>query len=198
MGRKKRVFTDQFPYHVFARSNNKEWFYLSKKEVWNIFISEANQIFNAYGVLVHAFVLMDNHYHLLLTTHQDFNLGVVMCEFQKAVSRKINTKSERINHVFGGPYKASLIQNQADYADIFKYIYRNPVKAGLCELVEDYKYSSLNSDRFIACSHISIFSNSLPKDLFKWLNTADDELKSESIRKGLARTIYKPVYLRTY
>jgi putative transposase len=40
MPRKKLIYTDQFPYHVTARSNNKEWFYLPISEVWNIFTSK--------------------------------------------------------------------------------------------------------------------------------------------------------------
>ncbi|MBY0384630.1 transposase [bacterium] len=197
MGRNKRIFTEEYPYHVYVRSNNKEWFYLETSEVWEIFVQQINQILKKYNALAHAFVLMSNHYHLILSTSKDYNLGIVMQEIQKSVSRIINHKAGRINHVFGGPYKASLIRSEEHYADILKYIYRNPVRARISSTVQGYAFSSLNDERFLICSH-AIFGRKIPKDLVLWLNLEEDEIKNKSIKKGLKRSLFKPTYDRKY
>lgn len=196
MPRKKIIYSSDFPYHVFARANNKEWFYLPKREVWDIFIYEANRIFTSYRTLVHAFVLMDNHYHLMLSTHPDFDLGIVMRDFQKSVSRSINKSADRINHVFGGPYKGSRITSDVHYAEILKYVYRNPVSAGLVKTVQEYEYSSFVSNRLITCSPADGIARQVPKKMESWLNQEDVSSQKEAITKGLSRTIYKPIFSR--
>ncbi|MGE3973714.1 MAG: transposase [Bdellovibrionales bacterium] len=199
MPRKKLIYTHEFPYHVSARSNNKEWFYLPKEKVWEIFITELNYISVKYKVLIHAFVLMDNHYHLLLTTYPNCDLGKVLCELQKSVSRKINFYAGRINHVFGGPTKPSLIVTPESYQRVLKYIYRNPVTANLTTHVEHYKYSSLNSDRFGLSSPIGSIARMVPQEgLNEWLNQAESPDDYEATKHGLKRTTFKPRILRKY
>src|SRR5690606_22174225 len=133
MPRKPLLYIHEYPYHVTARSNNKEWFYIAKSLLWEIFISELNSHKEKFGIRIHAFVLMDNHYHLLLSTRGEFYLGEVMQSLQRSIARKINSEAQRINHVFGGAYKGCLINNPIYYAHVVKYIYRNPIKAGLVQ-----------------------------------------------------------------
>lgn len=197
MARKKLIYTDQFPYHIYARSNNREWFYLPQERVWEIYISEINHIVTKFKVLIHAFVLMNNHYHMLITTHEESDLGKVMCELQKSVSRTINSESGRVNHVFGGPYKASLITTSEYYSMVYRYIFRNPVEAGICKCVEDYLFSTLRSDQIPVTSPLSGICSLLPMTaLDHWLNEPSDENIRNSIRKGLKKTCFKPVISR--
>jgi len=197
MPRKKLNYTHEFPYHVFARSNNREWFYLPKGQVWEIFKNKLKHIVIKYEVLLHSFVLMDNHYHLLITTSSKATLGEVMCDFQKSVSRRINSITGRINHVFGGPYKASLIKNEGYYFHIYKYIYRNPIEAGICNRVEDYPFSSLIDDGIGVCSPITGIANMVPVvEKLAWLNQDDKIELLDSIRKGLKKTEFKLVFPR--
>lgn len=65
--------------------------------------------------------------------------------FMRETSRVISRASGRINQVFGGPYYWSLMTSLPSYLYGYKYIYRNPVEAGLCSIVEEYRYSSLSS-----------------------------------------------------
>lgn len=136
MPREKLIYTPDFPYHVIARSNNKENFYLPKEIMWTIFIQQLNQVVEKYKCMIHAFVLMDNHYHLLISTQEKYDLGVVMQSLQRSVSRIVNSKSKSINHVFGGAYKASIIFYPEYYYNVYKYIYQNPTRAGLVPRVE--------------------------------------------------------------
>lgn len=200
MPRKKLIYTDQYPYHIRARSNNREWFYIPKEELWEIFILELNQVVKKYELKVHAFVLMDNHYHLLATTSKKFPLGQVMCELQKSVSRKVNERSGRTNHVFGGTYKASLITNEEYYYIVYKYIYRNPLTANLVGCALEYKYSTLRSPAVIQLVYPINGIDSLldyKKDPF-WINESFVGDQYMSVKKGLSKTVFKPISQRDY
>lgn len=200
MPRKKLIYTHLFPYHVCARSNNKDWFYLSKSQIWDIFKSKINQVIEDYKLTVHAFVLMDNHYHMIVTTNEDHTLDKVMCVFQTSISRTVNHISGRTNHVFGGPYKGSLIKSEEHYFNIYKYVYRNPIQAGLVLDVKDYKYSTYN---FASGVKMTSPNNGIDglipyNDLQSWINTPFEGELYQSINKGLHKTDFKYVTSRGY
>lgn len=199
MPRKRLYYTDQFPYHVYARSNNREWFYLPKPEVWEIFSEHLHELTTKFGCIFHAFVLMDNHYHLLITTSERYLLGHVMQELQKSVARKINGRTGRINHVFGGPYRASLIRDEVGYAQVFKYIYRNPIEAGICRSPSQYPFSTFRNDAIPVCSPNTGIAALVPsRSLGDWIEEAESDDVTDAIRKGLSKTEYAAAYKRKY
>jgi putative transposase len=192
MPRKPMNYISDFPYHVTARSNNQDWFYISKQKLFELFAIELQTIKNKFGARIHAFVLMDNHYHLLLSTKEEYNLGVVMQKLQRSISSQVNKEADRINHVFGGPYKGSLITDPNHYASVLKYVYRNPVKAGIVSRVEEYFFSTLysDSDLFVEDTTNGI-STRVPekKDkLLDWLNSPHTSEQNKYISSGLKRT----------
>lgn len=161
--------------------------------MWKICCFQINRVFSKYNGLVHTFVLMDNHYHLIASASEEFPLGVIMCDVQKAISKAVIKSAGRTNHIFGGPYKASLIDRSDYYHNVFKYVYMNPVRANCVTEIERYKFSSLVSDAIHTCSPISGISELIPKDIIPWLNFKEDDDSTDSIRKGLRRTNFKPV-----
>ena len=163
-----------------ARSNNKEFFYIEKELLWKIFIYVLNQLVIKYKIQIHAFVLIDNHYHLILTVTAKYNLSFIMQELQKSVSRRVNSKTGRINHVFGGPYKASLIQTPEYYFN-------------------HYKFSSINTDAIPLTSPLTGIASYIPnQNVIEWLNKSENEKWLNSISKGLKKTVFKPVIDRSY
>ena len=200
MPRKRFIYTDQFPYHVMARSNNREWFYISKEELWEIFKTELNSLTTHCEARIHAFVLMDNHYHLIVSTSPKFDLGKIMCIFQTSISRTVNRVSGRMNHVFGGPYKGCLIQNQTYYTKVFHYVYRNPIEAGLVERVENYSFSTFQEDSGIITTPLAAgfqegFSNA---KLAEWINQPLENSPRSQITSALRKTIFKLPSQRSY
>lgn len=143
MPRRPLLLTNKFPYHVTSRSNNKEWFYIPISDAWHVFHEGLEKIVSDYQVHIYAFVLMSNHFHLILETPQS-NLGHVMRDLLTFVSKKIQRSALRINHVFGGRYKWSLLDSAYATAYVLKYVLRNPVRADMVGRVEDYPYSSAN------------------------------------------------------
>ncbi len=193
------IYTDQFPYHLTARSNNREWFYLKPEIVWLIMSDVALKVSIEHKFMVHAFVMMANHYHMVASCHQDIPLGIVMRDFQKSVSDKINKRANRTNHLWGGPYHASLITTDTYYARVIRYVYQNPVIAGVSDRAEAYKFSSLRTDRFALCTHVSGIANLVPAiDFESWINEPCSKSETEETRKGLLKSVFRPVIGRTY
>lgn len=91
-------------YHVTARSNNKEHFYLEMNEVWRIFILKLKMLQREYKVKIGAFVLMNKHFHLLILTPEE-DIDRIMYFLMKDVTLTIQKNSGRINKIFGGRYR---------------------------------------------------------------------------------------------
>jgi len=99
------------------------------------------------GFRVHAYVLMTNHYHLLLETPQA-NLARGMGWLQNAYTRRINTRHRLWGHVFGGRYKSILVEPGNCFWALMDYIHLNPVRAGMLKEtdgLESYPWSSVKS-----------------------------------------------------
>jgi len=160
------------------------------EEVWDIFSIYLHFISHAYQVRIHSFVLMSNHFHMLIST-PDANIDEAMNYFLREVSRSLGKASGRINQIFGGPYHWSLINNSIYYQHAYKYIYRNPVHAGLSRQVEEYKFSTLRGllgfERLVipAIDNLDLIHN--PASQLRWLNKTYDEDVQEAIRLALRK-----------
>lgn len=190
VARKPLIKTADTPYHITARSNNKEFFYIELTELWQIFMECFNQAQEQYCCEFHAFVLMSNHYHLLISTPHG-NIDEVMHYIQREVARRANKSCSRINHFFGGRYKWSVIDTENYYWNVVKYIFRNPVRANLCQHVESYNFSSLNTNAKDFNWHMTDFfqnkNDTIALDL-DWLNETYLQEIEESIRSALRRS----------
>lgn len=190
MPKKKIIYTHEHPYHVVARSNNKDWFYLPTEICWRVFAEALQETQNKYDLGIYEFVLMNNHYHMICLCSEKHPLGEAMNHLQKTVSKTINKKAGRINHVFGGPYKASLIKEPIHFAQVFKYVARNPIKAGITATVDKYKYSTLNSSDILLLPEDEWFVE-MPINRLEWLNKDFEEERYTSIQRALKRTEFK-------
>jgi putative transposase len=142
MPRKKLIRSNVFPYHVNARCNNRERYPLDLEQVWIIFESELFALSLVYEIEVHAFVLMPNHFHLIVTIPLE-DLGKIMNLLMSNVTRRINRRAMRSGHIFGGPYFWSIIMSSRYYGHVLKYVYRNPVRAKISETVLAYPFSTV-------------------------------------------------------
>ena len=193
MARKLLIRTSESPYHITGRSNNKDFFYVDMETLWEIFMLAMAQAKVLFNCDFHAFVLMSNHYHLLISTPEN-NIDKVMEHIQREVAKKANRKATRINHFFGGPYKWSLIYEENYYWNAIKYIFRNPIRAGLGSTVADYNYSSLNrGHKEIQWKMIDFFNNKTKPIILDtdWLNEPFHNEIEESIRLALRRKEFK-------
>jgi hypothetical protein len=109
---------------------------------------------------------MGNHYHLLLRTEQA-NLSRGMRQLNGVYAQYFNRCHERVGHVFQGRFKAFLIKDEERLLTVARYVVLNPVRAGMVERPEDWKWSSYRAmvgldkpKKFLNASHIlCLFSN---------------------------------------
>lgn len=195
MPKRRTPLSTDFPFHIGARSNNREHFPGDLQFIWDTFTGELLLQHLLYGIRIHAFVLMANHFHLLVTSpHRP--IGLLMRDFLSSATRIINCRNRRTGHITGGPYFGSLINDPTYYLHAFKYVIRNPVTAGICDTVSEYPFSTYG--RSLGFGHLPfpIFPPNwdldayLPQDVESmdaWLNKAHRAEEVERIRKGLRR-----------
>lgn len=193
MGRKALVRTSEYPYHVVSRANNRENFPLDLPELWPIFLKTLCEAKYRFDVEVECFVLMSNHYHLLIRT-PDSNLDQIMHFLNLKLSQRIAISSARINRIFGSRYKWSLIKYNRYYSNVYRYIYQNPMRAQLSKRIQDYPYSSFNP----SCSKFGLRDSRLNKELIDYINDPISLEESLEIKRGLLKTEYSAVVARSY
>ena len=94
------------------------------------------------GVDVHAYVLMGNHLHLLLTPRRDGALSLMMQAVGRSYVRAFNQAHGRTGTLWEGRYRSSVIQTERYLLTCMAYIDLNPVRAGVVEAPENYPWSS--------------------------------------------------------
>lgn len=129
-------------FHITARCNNKDGFGLPPSKTWRIFSDYLNFISSAFNVKIHGFILMTNHFHLV-ASFPDNNRSISMNYFLSQCARAINHDRSTINHVFGRRYHACEIVRKSHLRNTLKYLFLNPVKAGIVDKIEDYRFSNL-------------------------------------------------------
>jgi putative transposase len=127
-------------HHVVTRGNNKRTIYLDDRD--RVFFSlTVDRIARKYGWTVLAYCLMDNHYHLLLSVGEK-GLSQGMCELNTGYACAFNSFHGRVNHLFGKRYWNRRIRTDASLMNAVRYIVQNPRRAGVCERLEAYRWSS--------------------------------------------------------
>jgi REP element-mobilizing transposase RayT len=194
MPRKTVPLSVDFPYHVTARCINREWFRIPMPEVWRLMEDYLFFITQAYGVEVLSFVLMTNHFHLLVRAPQG-NLSEAMNYFMRETSRRIGEMAGRINQTYGSRFHRTLVSDPYYYQSVYKYVYRNPVEAGLCWRAEDYPYSTLHGligrtklNFDIAYDSTLFFSY---EETLRWVNEAQKPDELIAIKSGLSKAIFE-------
>jgi REP element-mobilizing transposase RayT len=145
MARKIRV---QFPgavYHVLCRGNRQEPIFKDDKD-HEMFLDTLGEVVERTGWRIHSFVLMGNHYHLLIETPEP-NLVDGMRWFQGTYTQRFNSRHKLWGHLFQGRYKALLVDAEGDYfSTVANYIHLNPARAKCFDFqqgsLSDFAWSS--------------------------------------------------------
>lgn len=138
--RQKRVEFDGAIYHVMQRGNNKEKIFQNEADK-RFFIAELANSKKMYGFKLLGFVLLDNHYHLLIQTGVA-PLSKIMQRQNSLYSRYYNRVHERTDHLFGLRYKSIIVEDDKYLFAVLRYLHWNPIRAGIVKEVNDYKWSS--------------------------------------------------------
>lgn len=145
MGRVPRIEYKGAVYHVMARGNRGESIFSGDRD-HKMFLDTLSEACGRTGWRVHAFVLMKNHYHLLIET-PEANLVDGMRWLQGTYTKRFNIRHNQVGHLFQGRYKALVVDPAGDYfSTLSNYIHLNPARAKCFDLeretLETYPWSS--------------------------------------------------------
>lgn len=187
MPRPNLIRSDIYPYHITSRCNNKDFFPLPMDEVWNIMLNRLQYTHQEFKLAIHAFVLMGNHFHLLCHTPKG-NLDQAMHSFLRGTSVHITRRAGQENHLWGGRYKWSLIDSQTHYYQVYRYIFQNPIRAGIVNKVENYPYSTLSGEvPFPLHSFVPMSFGGKEGEII-WLNEQYKNEEQHLIKLGLRKS----------
>jgi putative transposase len=141
MARLGRYFLPDQPLHVIQRGNNRQAIFFGEDDYaryrdWLVAAAARH------GCAVHAYVLMTNHVHLLLTPRTADSLPRTMQALGRRYVRHVNTVYRRSGTLWEGRYRAAPIDTEAYFLSCCRYIELNPVRARMVRHARDYRWSS--------------------------------------------------------
>jgi REP element-mobilizing transposase RayT len=126
-----RALRIQYPgafYHVTCRGNERRAIFWCRGDR-KVFLEKLALSSGIYNISILAYVLMTNHFHLLLTT-PDGNLSEFMRHFNISYTAVFNRRHNRVGHLYQGRYKAFLVEADSYLLEVSRYIHLNPIKTG--------------------------------------------------------------------
>jgi putative transposase len=127
-------------YHVLSRGNERRDVFIEDRDR-RLFLATLGETSERFSVDIFAFVLMGNHYHLLLRTNLP-NLSRAMQWLGLTYARRLNNRLKRCGHLFQGRFKAMVVENDAYMMELSCYIHRNPLRARMVKRLIEYRWSS--------------------------------------------------------
>jgi putative transposase len=140
MARPLRIAQEDTCYHVINRGNARARIFHEPAD-YQGFLDRLGRGAERFEIDVLAYVLMGNHYHLLLRTHRA-NLSAAMQWLGVAYTCWHNARHRRSGHLFQGRFKSFLVQEQEYVYRLLLYMHRNPLRAKVVERLADYSWSS--------------------------------------------------------
>ena len=156
MARAWRIEYEGALYHVFSRGNEQRAIVIDDEDR-ELFLDTLAQMSERFEIEIFAYVLMDNHYHLLFRTHRA-NLSKSMQWFGATYTSRFNVTHNRSGHLFQGRFKNMLVENDAYLLQLSYYIHRNPLRAGMVKRLSSFIWSSYRAYAY-------------GRGIAKWLNT---------------------------
>lgn len=177
MSRRKRYGVAGLPQHIVQRGNNRQACFFQDSD--NLFYLEClKDASKKHGCEIHAYVLMTNHVHVLVTPHIPEGISRMMQSVGRRYVQYINWAYKRSGTLWEGRYKASLIESDRYYLACCRYIEDNPVRAGIVSDPGDYRWSSYRH-------HSSEYIDSVVKDHPAYLSLGESRYKRALAYRGL-------------
>jgi putative transposase len=129
------------PAHVVQRGHNREPCFFDDQD-YRFFLAQLGVGLRRHGVDLHAYVLMTNHVHLLVTPRCEAGISRLMSHLGRQFVQFSNRRHRRTGARWEGRHKASLVQAETYLLTCMRYIELNPVAAGIVRSPEHYRWSS--------------------------------------------------------
>ncbi|HEV7619236.1 MAG TPA: transposase [Burkholderiaceae bacterium] len=141
MARLPRLVIPHQPHHVIQRGNDQQLIFRDTNDCV-VFLDWLREAAKQFKVAVHAYVLMPNHMHLLVTPSDETGLGRMMQWVGRYYVPYFNYKYGRVGTLWQGRYKATVIDSERYFMVCSRYIELNPVRAGMAANPAEYRWSS--------------------------------------------------------
>ncbi|MBH0178535.1 MAG: addiction module toxin RelE [Nitrospira sp.] len=141
----------EFPgalYHVTARGNARQNIFLADEDRHG-FLKVLERVVSRFHLLLHAYCLMDNHFHLLVET-PDANLSKAMRQLNGVYTQAFNRRHGRVGHVLQGRFKAIVVDRESYLLELCRYVVLNPVRARSTRKPDSYPWSSYRATAGLA------------------------------------------------
>lgn len=142
MPRKQRIKSNSGYYHIMLRGNEKkDIFYSDEDKLRFLETIYEKKLGNRF--FLHAFCLMNNHIHLMLSEGTE-DVSRVMKRITVSYVHYFNKKYKRVGHLFQDRFRSEVVDQESYILALVRYIHQNPVKAGIVKKPSDYRWSSYN------------------------------------------------------
>ncbi|MCF7992305.1 MAG: transposase [Thiohalocapsa sp.] len=145
MARLPRFVLPGYPQHVIQRGNNRQPILVDEEDYWFLWAKLKDAALK-FRCDVHSYVLMPNHFHLILTPWSEDGIGKLMQYTGRYYVQHVNARYGRTGTLWEGRYRATLFDPAAHMIEASRYVELNPVRAGLVRSQEDYDWSSYGAN----------------------------------------------------
>lgn len=145
MPRRARITLPNVAHHIIQRGNNRQACFFCEQD-YLFYLQWLEEYSKEYGCSVHAYILMTNHVHLLITPNSSNAIGQLMKRLGQRYVQYINRTYKRSGTLWEGRFKSCITQDEFYVLSCYRYIELNPVRAQMVKLPQDYKWSSYHTN----------------------------------------------------
>ncbi len=193
MSRAPRTDVGDYVYHVINRSNNRARMFHTEAD-YKDFEYLLSEVCKTFDIRVLAYTIMPNHWHLLLYSRQDGDLGKALHWLTTSHVRRHHTRYKTIGHghLYQGTYKSFLVQTDAHLLTVIKYIERNAVRAMLSKNAQSWKWGSAFQRVFKQLKPKIPLAQSpvpLPRQYKEWINDPEPQELLKDVRRSVNMSV---------
>ena len=155
MPRRARLSIPGIPWHIIQRGNNRSVCFHAEED-FQFYLHYLQEFAVKFGCAIHAWVLMTNHVHLLLTPQRPDSASLLMKHLGQRYVQYINRSYKRSGTLWEGRFRSCLTQTEDYVLACYRYIELNPVRAGMVNQPQDYRWSSYHTNGLGKVSNLII------------------------------------------
>ena len=145
MPRRARLSVPGIPWHIIQRGNNRAVCFNAAAD-YQFYLHCLDELAGKFGCAIHAYVLMTNHVHLLLTPQKTGSAALLMKHLGQRYVQYFNRTYQRTGTLWEGRFRSCLTQTENYVLACYRYIEQNPVRAGMVKRPQDYRWSSYHAN----------------------------------------------------
>ena len=183
MPRKPRFYLPGLPVHVYQRGHNKQPVFFEEED-YLVYLRHLKAVADTFDCKIHAYVLMTNHIHLLVTPKTSDGISLLFQGIGRHFVPYINKTYERRGSLWEGRHKSSVIGADDYLLSCMRYIELNPVRANMVEHPDQYRWSSYT------CNALGV-DNAIIKPHELYLSLAGTANKQQAAYRALFASAVK-------